>query len=106
MEDRKEQPNYFAHVFFGRNEKEGQRDFLRALNGAEIIFVSKEEIDEWYNEDVSRDLGNENHIVLHGEEEKNRFRYIMDTFFPKKEYQITDDPENQSFQNWLKKKTH
>lgn len=95
----------FAAVYFGRDEREGQRDFLLAMNGAEIIQVSKEDVDQWYKEDIERGLpGCENHLVLHGEEEMNRFIYVMRTFFPNKEYKITDDPQSKEFSDWLRKK--
>ena len=70
-----------------------------------IIQVSKEDVDRWYEEDTERDLpGCENHLVLHGEEEINRFIYVMRTFFPNKEYKITDDPQSKEFSDWLRKK--
>ena len=95
----------FASVYFGPDEREGQRDFLLAMNGAEIIQISRDQVNDWYNEDVQRGLpGCENHLVLHGEEEVNRFGYVMKTFFPNNEYKITDDPGSKEFKDWLRKK--
>ena len=97
----------FAAVYFGPNEKEGQRDFLLAMNGAEIIQIAKADVDEWYKEDVK--LGSPgylNNLVLHDEEETNRFMYVMNTFFPKKEYKITEEPGSKEFKEWLEKKSH
>lgn len=97
--------DYFGHVHFGRDEREQQREFLLAMNGAEIIQISREEIENWYAEDVFHNSpGCDNHVVLHGEAQKNRFRYIMDAFFPKKKYEITEEPGSLEFRNWLEKK--
>lgn len=95
----------YATVVFTRDEREKQREFLLAMNGAEIIQVSKEDVDEWYKEDTSiGDPGCENHIVLHGDEEVNRFKCVMNTFFPAKEYLITDEPGSKEFKDWLERK--
>lgn len=97
--------NYYAHVHFSKQERDQQRSFLQLMNSIEVIQVSQEEIDDWYKEDVERDLpGYNNHLVLHGDEEKDRFRYSMDAFFPLKEYQITDEPGSKEFKEWLEKK--
>ena len=97
--------DYFGHVYFGPNEREKQREFLLAMNGAEIIQISKEEVDEWYREDIQHNApGCDNHFVLHGEEQKKRFGYVMDTFFPNKHYDVTEEPGSKEFSNWLKKK--
>ena len=55
----------FAAVRFERDEREGQRDFLLAMNGAEIIQVSKEDVDRWYEEDTERDLPGRGDKPLH-----------------------------------------
>lgn len=97
--------DYFGHVHFGPDERQRQMDFLLAMNGAEIIQVSREEIRNWYEEDTKHNApGCDNHFVLHGEEEKNRFKYVMDAFFSDKEYEITEEPGSKEFKEWLEKK--
>ena len=97
--------NYYAHVHFNRNEHDKQRKFLQLMNSTEIIKLSKEEIDNIYNEDILTNApGADNHLVLHGEEEKKRFGYAMGAFFPEKDYEITEAPGSPEFEDWLKKK--
>ena len=93
----------YAKVSFGRDEKEKQRDFLLAMNGAEIIQVSEEDIDRWYEEDVKINTGCNNCIVLHSDEEVNRFRNVMKTFFKGVPYKISDDPDNEVFKECIEK---
>ena len=58
--------DYYAHVHFGSEEREMQREFLTAMNGMGIIQVKQEEIEEWYKQDVSHNApGCDNHLVLH-----------------------------------------
>ena len=93
----------YVRVSFGRDEKEKQRDFLLAMNGAEIIQVSEEDIDRWYEEDVKMNTGCNNCIVLHNDEEENRFRNVMRTFFKGVPYKISDDPDNEVFEVCVEK---
>lgn len=93
----------YAKVSFGRDEKEKQRDFLHAMNGAEIIQVSEEDIDRWYEEDMQMNTGCNNCIVLHNDEEENRFRNVMKTFFKGVPYKISDDPDNEVFKVCVEK---
>ena len=95
----------YATVVFKHGEREKQREFLLAMNGAELIQVSREDIENWFKEDTSLgDPGCENHIVLHGDEEVNRFAYVMGAFFSNREYLITDAPNSEEFKNWLESK--
>lgn len=96
--------DYFAHVNFSATEPNTQRNFLIAMNGAGIIQLTREEIDEWYDEDVRLNRPSENHLVLHGEEEKDRFENIMATLFKEKTYSVTSTPESKEFADWLKRK--
>ncbi len=94
----------YASVSFGRDEKEKQRLFLLAMNGAEIIQVSREDIENWYKEDVRLNNGCNNRIVLHNDEEVNRFIYVMRTFFEGVPYKIESNPNDEMFKEWLEKK--
>ena len=94
----------YATVNFNRNEREQQRDFLLAMNGAEIIQISREDVENWYKEDTMLNTGCDNHIVLHDDEEVNRFKYVMQTFFGNKEYKITEEPESEEFKRWIERK--
>lgn len=97
--------DYYGHVYFEPDEKERQRKFLETMNSAGIIQLSDEELDRIYKDDISTPkLGCDNHFVLHGDEEKNRFRYVMDAFFSDKDYKITEDPASKEFKEWLEKK--
>ena len=97
--------DYFGHVYFGPNEKERQRKFLETMNSAAIIQLSEEDLDRLYSEDIQMPrYGSDNHFVLHGEEEKNRFGYVMDAFFSDKKYELTDEPASEEFKEWLEKK--
>lgn len=92
----------YATVVFTRDEREKQREFLLAMDGAEIIQISKEDVDRWYKEDSAiGDPGCENHIVLHGDEEVNRFKCVMKTFFPDRNYYISEEPGSKEFKEWL-----
>lgn len=98
--------DYYGHVYFGPDEKERQRKFLKTMNSAAIIQLSDEELERIYEEYIpTPKFGYDNHFVLHGEEEKNRFRYVMDAFFSDKEYEITDEPASEEFKEWLDEKT-
>ena len=97
--------NYYAHVHFGKDERDQQRRFLQLMNSTEIIQISQEEIDNWYDDDAKLNVpGYDNHIVLHSEEERARFTYAMNAFMPKKVFYITDSPESEEFEKWLKEK--
>lgn len=97
--------DYFGHVYFGPNEKERQRKFLETMNSAAIIQISDEDLENIYREDIQMPrYGSDNHFVLHGEEEKNRFGYVMDAFFSDKKYELTDEPASEEFREWLEKK--
>ena len=78
----------YASVSFRADEKEKQRLFLLAMNGAEIIQVSRDDIERWYKEDTEMNSGCNNRIVLHSDEEVNRFKYVMKTFFEGVKYKI------------------
>ena len=94
----------FARVRFKADEMEQQRDFLLAMNGAEIIQIAKSDVDRWYEEDMRHVTGGyENNLVLHDEEEEKRFQYVMKAFFPDKKYEITDEPRSKEFKSWLEK---
>ena len=96
---------YYAKVEFGADllEKQMERDLLRALNGVQIIEVKKEDIDRWYEEECTKNplLPSTDRFVLHGEEQKERFGYIMKTFFSGKDYVILEKPDDEGFQKWL-----
>lgn len=82
---------YKVKVKFGKDCKEKQRSFLSAMNGAELISISKEWIDIWYTDEKALNPdGYENDIVLHSDEELNRFKLIMDTFFKEDTYSIDE----------------
>ena len=84
----------FAKLYFHPGEADLQRQFLLAMNGAEIIQISEEEVDRWYQEELNQEIqaGCENTIVLHNDEEVNRFKYVMRTFFKDRSYDILDEP--------------
>lgn len=94
----------YASVDFGRDEREKQRLFLLAMNGAEIIQVSRDDIERWYKEDTEMNSGCNNRIVLHNDEEVNRFKYVMKTFFEGVPYKIESNPNDEMFEAWLEKK--
>lgn len=96
--------DYFGHVHFGPNEKEAQRKFLEIMNSAAIIQISDDDLDQMYAEDMQSPYGSDNHLVLHGEEQKKRFGYVMGAFFPNKDYDITEEPGSKEFQDWLDRK--
>ena len=97
--------DYYGHVYFGPDEKERQRKFLETMNSAGIIQLSDEELDRIYKDDISTPkFGCDNHFVLHGEEEKKRFGYVMDAFFSDKKYNLTEEPASKEFKEWLDKK--
>ena len=80
---------YKAIVKFGKNDKITQKSFLEAMNGARLIQVSQEWIDIWYKDDTIYNPNEyENSIVLHNDEELERFKLVMKTFFSEILYQI------------------
>lgn len=96
--------DHYASVSFGADEKEKQRLFLIAMNGAEIIQVSRDDIERWYKEDTEMNSACHNRIVLHNDEEVSRFKYVMKTFFEGVPYKIEANPNDEMFKEWLEKK--
>ena len=94
----------FAHVYFGPEEANRQREFLLAMNNVGIIRMSRDEIEEWYERDLKAHTGSDNQLVLHGEEEVKRFELVMQTFFKEKKYEVTDRPGSKEFKKWLDRK--
>lgn len=95
----------YVHIYFGPDEMKDQREFLNAMNGIGIITIPKEDIDIHMKDFEREHTGVENHLVLHGDEEYERFLLIMKTFFPeKKYYRITEKPDDASFAKWLAEK--
>lgn len=82
----------YAHLHFKADEAETYRDFLLATDNVGIITISRNDIEAEYADFVRDKLGRDVRIVLHGDEEENRFRYLMRYFFPGMEYQIDDEP--------------
>lgn len=81
---------YEAKVTFRRDECEKYREFLMMLTGNGIIVLSKEEIEEIYQETKREDAAVVNTIVLHNDEERSRFGYSMDAFFKDRPYTIIE----------------
>lgn len=94
----------YAAVYFGPDESKDQREFLSAMNGVQIITLSKEEIDNDIKEFERIKVGVMNRLVLHDEKEVTLFECCMKAFFSNKEYKITDDPDDEEFAKWLREK--
>lgn len=96
--------NKYAEVYFGPDELSDYRHFLQAMNGIRIITISEQDIDNDISFLLATKSGAENRLVLHGDKEVTSFELIMKTFFQGKKYEITDDPNDRTFDEWLKKK--
>ena len=93
----------YARVHFTSEEADDQRDFLLAMNNVGIITISREDIDECYREFIEKGIGSVNCLVLHGEEQIQKFTYLMRYFFPGKEYDLSDEPFNKAFSDFVEK---
>ena len=80
----------FGKVYFGPKELDKQLEFLKAMNGAQLIELSKDQINEEYKWDMDHHTGCWNVVTLHNETEVKRFHNVMKTFFPLKEYWVHD----------------
>lgn len=96
--------NKYASVYFSLEELDAYRNFLLAMNGLHIIEISREEIEENIRYLQLACTGTNNRLVLHNDAEVSSFKNIMKAFFPNKEYQITDDPADKAFAEWLENK--
>lgn len=96
----------YAAVYFGIDESGDWRKFLHMMNGIGIISLSKEEIDRNLDEFIEGKVGAMNRLVLHGDDQVRMFENSMLAFLPKKEYKITDDPDDKAFAEWLERKSN
>lgn len=97
-------PNKYAALHFGPEESTLWHTFLTAMTGLQIITLSKEQIEEETKIFMSEKVGADTRLVLHNDKEVADFECVMKIWFPKKEYQITDTPDDESFERWLKTK--
>ena len=94
----------YAALYFSKDESAKYREFLRAMNGVKIIMISREQIDLCVEEFERDPVGLTVRLVLHGDEEADLFRHVMRVFFDGLEYEITDDPDDKAFADWLEEK--
>lgn len=93
----------YAAVYFSPDEERAYRTFLRAMAGLQIITMSKEQIKETMDIFVREKAGVMNRLVL-DENQETMFRAVMKGWLPKKEYKVTNDPDDADFKNWLEER--
>jgi len=81
------EPIKYVRVKFSPDEAESQRAFLIVMNNIGVITISRDDINECYDDFVKRHMEAENNIVLRGNEQVNKFKYAMKYFFKDKEYE-------------------
>jgi len=91
----------YAAVYFGPDESKNQREFLKAMSGVGIIELSYNEIKRCVEDFEKEKSGMTNRVVLHSQEEEEKFRNVMNAFLPTVNYEITDDPNDEDFRKWL-----
>lgn len=93
----------YAMVYFGPNELEEQRKFLLVMNNIRVIKISRDDIEENYQELLREPSGVENRIVLCGQEQIDKFEYALKYFFNNKQYTLMEKPDTETFSHFVKR---
>ena len=91
----------YAHVYFSPEEAELQRRFLLVMNNIRLITISREDIEEHYYQFVREHIGSDNRLVLHNQDEIDKFEYAMKWVLTGKEYELTDKPSDPQFADFV-----
>lgn len=94
----------YACVSFKKDDGKLYKEWLSAMVGAEIIVLSKEQINAEYDSFISAHQPTDARVVLHNETEVKSFILTMNTFFKGLEYELTDTPNDEQFERWLSSK--